>query len=60
MNWKLTLTKALVMAGLAFGGCLLADIQSSAQVWGPLALAAWEVIRDFIKTRFGSYMPDPA
>lgn len=57
MDWKLTLTKALVVGALAALGVVLADIQSVSFWWAGLAAMGIETIRDLIKTRFGSFVP---
>ncbi len=57
MNWKLTLTKGLVVGALAVLGVVAADIQISSVWWAGAAALIIEGVRDLLKTRFGSFIP---
>jgi hypothetical protein len=57
MNWRLTLTKGLVVGALAALGVWLGDVQSVSAWWAGLAVLGIEAVRDLIKARFGSFVP---
>lgn len=58
MNWRLTLAKGLVVGALAALGVVAADIQAVAPWWAGLGVLAIETVRDLIKARFGSFVPN--
>jgi len=58
MNWKLTLTKSVVAAGLAALIVWQADISEAAPGWAAIAIAAIEFARDYIKTKYGQFVPN--
>ena len=55
MNWRLTLTKGLVVGALAALGVWAADIQSVSAWWAGAAVLAIEAARDLIKAKFGVF-----
>lgn len=55
MNWKLTLTKGLVVGALAALGVWIVDMQSFSAWWAGAAVLAIEAVRDLIKARFGAF-----
>lgn len=55
MNWKLTITKALVLAAIAFLASLQIDLQASQETWLVILAGLIEPIRDLIKWRFGMF-----
>jgi len=55
LNWKLTLTKGLVVGALAALGVWAADIQAVSAWWTGAAVLAIEAVRDLLKSRFGSF-----
>ena len=57
MNWKLTLSKGLVVGALAALGIWAADVPTVQIWWGGAAVLALEAVRDLIKARFGSFVP---
>lgn len=57
MNWKLTLIKALVGAGLTLLAVVLADVQNVQAFWAPVLVAALEVVRDLLKLWQGAFAP---
>ena len=57
MNWKLTLTKAVVMAVLTFLVTVEAGMAESTVTWVTIAAALVEPIRDLIKRAFGAFVP---
>ena len=59
MNWQLTLTKSVVIGALATLAAWGADVQSSHVWWAGLAVLAIESARDYIKSRFGSFVATP-
>jgi hypothetical protein len=59
MNWRLTLTKGLVVGALAALGVWLADVQSVPAWWAGLTVLGIEAVRDLIKAQFGSFLPSP-
>ena len=60
MNWKLTLTKGVIVGVLAMLAVWLGDVQGVQEWWAGLACVVIETVRDLIKTRFGGYLPDAA
>jgi len=57
VNWKLTLTKGLVVGALAALAVWAADIQAVSAWWAGAAALVLEAVRDAIKSRFGSFAP---
>lgn len=57
MNWKLTLTKGLVVGALAALGVWAADVHSVQAWWAGAAVLAVEAVRDLVKARFGRFVP---
>jgi len=57
LNWKLTLSKGLVVGALAALGIWAVDANSVQAWWGGAAVLAIEAVRDLIKARFGSFVP---
>ena len=57
MNWRLTISKGLVVGALAALVVWGADIQSVNAWWAGAAVLAIEAVRDLIKARFGSFVP---
>jgi len=57
LNWKLTLTKGLVVGALAALGVWAADIHAVSAWWAGAAVLAIEAVRDLLKSRFGSFVP---
>ena len=55
MNWKLTFTKALVLAAIAFLASLAVDLRASQEAWLMILAGLIEPIRDLIKWRFGMF-----
>jgi len=55
LNWKLTLTKGLVVGALAALGVCAADIHSVSAWWAGAAVLAIEAVRDLIKAKFGVF-----
>ena len=55
MNWKLTLTKGLVVGALAALGVWAADIQAVSAWWAGAAVLGIEAVRDLIKAKFGAF-----
>jgi len=53
VNWKLTLTKGLVVGVLAMLAVTLADIQAIHAWWAGGAALLIEAVRDLIKAAFG-------
>jgi hypothetical protein len=58
LNWKLTLSKRLVVGALAALGAWAADIHSVQAWWAGIGVLAIEAVRDLIKARFGSFVPN--
>jgi hypothetical protein len=56
-DWRLTITKGVVVGTLAALGVALSDIQSVPAWWVGLAMLGLETVRDLIKSRFGSFVP---
>ena len=57
MNWKLTLTKGLVVGTFAALGVWATDIQAVSAWWAGAAVLGIEAVRDLVKSRFGSFVP---
>jgi len=57
MDWRLTITKGLVVGALAALAVMLSDIHSVQGWWVGLAVVGIETVRDLIKSRFGSFVP---
>jgi hypothetical protein len=55
MNWKLTLTKGVVVGALAMLAVTLADIQAINVWWAGGAALLVEAVRDIIKQAFGKF-----
>lgn len=55
MNWRLTITKGLVVGALAMLGVWLTDIQSVSAWWAGAAALLVEAVRDGIKSAYGAF-----
>ncbi len=55
LNWKLTLSKGLIVGALAALGVWAADIQSVSAWWAGIGVLAIEAARDLIKAKFGAF-----
>lgn len=61
MDWKLTITKGVVVGVLASIGVWIAEAQqvqavgNVAPYWVGLAIVALETVRDIVKDKFGAF-----
>ena len=57
VNWRLTLTKGLVVGVLAALAVWATDLHGVSAWWAGLAVLAIEAVRDIVKSHFGTFAP---